>query len=102
MVMVVTWRKNEQPLLDVGIRRIRGASDHQVAVSSINQHGVKSQESPIAGPTYGAFHKLAARRIKKAIHDLHLGSEPLGIRGQVGLAAVLVDRKQARDICALR
>jgi len=102
VVVVVTWRKNKEPLLDIGIRRIRGASYHQVAVSSIDQHGVKSQESPIAGPAYRAFHELAARCIKEAIHDLHLGSESFGIYGQVGLAAVLVDGKQTGDIGALR
>src|SRR5712664_183751 len=86
----------------VRIVEIGWTSDKQIPVASVNEYRVKSQKASIAGSPNRPFDQLTTRRIEKPVHDFHLRDESLGINREIGLAFVVVNRKQARNVGALR
>src|SRR6266436_1736668 len=86
----------------VRIVGIRWTSDKQIPVASVNEYRVKSQKASIAGSPNRPFDQLTTRRIEKPVHDFHLRDESLGINREIGLASVVINRKQARNVGALR
>jgi hypothetical protein len=100
VIVAVTGREFKR--VRIWIVRIASISNDEISVAAVHHDGVKTQNATVTSAAYGAFLDCATAFGEESIDDLHLRDKALWVDHEIRLSAVVVDRKNARDIRPLR